>query len=220
MRLRPSQTQILAYRGGWMGISAVPGAGKTFTLSRLAADILLRGELNANQEVLIVTLVNSAVDNFSTRIAGFLENKNRLPGWGYRVRTLHGLAHDIVRERPEAVGLAEDFQIIDESEASRILNEVSAAWMRVNYDLMATYLKDDIEERSMDWVRREKLPELIQSIALASIRYAKDRELTPEALRLHLDELPLPLPLAEMGWELYDDYQRSLPIAARWTSTT
>ena len=75
--------------------------------------------------MLIVTLVNSAVDNFATRIAGFLKESKRLPGWGYRVRTLHGLAHDIVRERPEAVGLAEDFQIIDESEAGRILNEVA-----------------------------------------------------------------------------------------------
>jgi len=210
IRLRPSQKQILAYRGGWMGISAVPGSGKTFTLSRLAADILIRGELDASQEVLIVTLVNSAVDNFSTRIAGFLADRNRLPGWGYRVRTLHGLAHDIVRERPESVGLAEDFQIIDESEASRILNEVSAAWLRSNFDLAAGYLKDDLEESKLDWVRREKLPELIQSVALASIRYAKDREMTPEALRLHLDELPMPLHLAEMGWALYADYQRAL----------
>lgn len=210
IRLRPSQKQILAYRGGWMGISAVPGSGKTFTLSRLAADILIRGGLDASQEVLIVTLVNSAVDNFSTRIAGFLADRNRLPGWGYRVRTLHGLAHDIVRERPESVGLAEDFQIIDESEASRILNEVSAAWLRSNFDLAAGYLKEDIEDSKRDWIRRDKLPELIQSVALASIRYAKDREMTPEALRLHLDDLPMPLPLAEMGWALYADYQRAL----------
>ncbi len=210
IRLRPSQKQILAYRGGWMGISAVPGAGKTFTLSRMAADILLRGELNASQEVLIVTLVNSAVDNFTARISDFLDGKNRLPGWGYRVRTLHGLAHDIVRERPESVGLAEDFQIIDEAETGRILNDVSQAWLRSNYDVLATYLKDDIDERSIDWVRRDKLPALIQGIALASTRYAKDRELTPEALRIHLDELPMPLPLAEMGWALYADYQRAL----------
>ena len=43
-----------------------------------------------------------------------------------------------------------------------------------------------------------------------SIRYAKDREMTPEALRLHLDDLPMPLPLAEMGLALYADYQRAL----------
>ncbi|MBT6062163.1 MAG: UvrD-helicase domain-containing protein [Anaerolineae bacterium] len=62
---RPSQEKILAYTHGTMGISAVPGSGKTFTLSALAAEIIGRGVLDTEQEVLIVTLVNSAVDNFS-----------------------------------------------------------------------------------------------------------------------------------------------------------
>ena len=65
---RPSQQKILQYTHGTMGIAAVPGAGKTFTLSALAAEIIGRGELAPEQEVLIVTLVNSAVDNFSSRI--------------------------------------------------------------------------------------------------------------------------------------------------------
>ncbi|MBL1156145.1 MAG: hypothetical protein D8M51_14610, partial [Ignavibacteriae bacterium] len=55
--LRPSQTEILRYRGGRMGISAVPGSGKTFTLSALAAQIISSGALEADQDVLIVTLV-------------------------------------------------------------------------------------------------------------------------------------------------------------------
>ena len=41
--LRPSQTEILRYRGGKLGISAVPGSGKTFTLSALAAQIISSG---------------------------------------------------------------------------------------------------------------------------------------------------------------------------------
>ena len=32
LTLRPAQEAILAYRGGPMAISAVPGAGKTFIL--------------------------------------------------------------------------------------------------------------------------------------------------------------------------------------------
>ena len=31
IHLRPSQEEILAYQGGKMGISAVPGSGKTWT---------------------------------------------------------------------------------------------------------------------------------------------------------------------------------------------
>jgi len=209
-RLRSSQSEILAYRGGWMGVSAVPGAGKTYTLSRLAADILLRGEIAPDQEILIVTLVNSAVDNFAARIADFLKEARVLPGMGYTVRTLHGLAHDIVRQRPEAVGLAEDFSIIDESESTRILEDVAAAWMRSNLHLLTPYLSPDLSDRKLDDVRRNNLPRLVQDIGLQTIRYAKDRELSPEALRLELDTLPMPLPLAEMGWALYADYQQAL----------
>ena len=69
---RPSQRDILAYRGGTLGISAVPGSGKTHTLSALAAQIISSGALERDQEVLIVTLVNSAVDNFSARIGEFI----------------------------------------------------------------------------------------------------------------------------------------------------
>jgi DNA helicase-2/ATP-dependent DNA helicase PcrA len=65
---RPAQSQVLAYTGGKMGISAVPGSGKTRTLSALAARLIRSGALGEEQEVLVVTLVNSAVDNFSSRI--------------------------------------------------------------------------------------------------------------------------------------------------------
>jgi DNA helicase-2/ATP-dependent DNA helicase PcrA len=61
--LRPEQLEILNYTGGRMGISAVPGSGKTFVLSLLATKIIQSGLLQDDQEVLIVTLVNSAVDN-------------------------------------------------------------------------------------------------------------------------------------------------------------
>src|SRR5512137_1077784 len=91
---RISQREILRYRGGTLGISAVPGSGKTHILSALTAQIISSGVLNMDQEVLIVTLVNSAVDNFSNRISGFIKQRGLIPHLGYRVRTLHGLAHD------------------------------------------------------------------------------------------------------------------------------
>jgi superfamily I DNA/RNA helicase len=104
---RPMQAEVLKYTSGWMGVSAVPGSGKTHTLSALAARLIMDAGLKDDQEILIVTLVNSAVNNFSTRIAGFIKEQGLLPDIGYRVRTLHGIAHDIVRERPELAGLSE-----------------------------------------------------------------------------------------------------------------
>ena len=110
---RIAQQQVLAYQSGKMGVSAVPGSGKTHTLSSLAAKIIAEGNLRRGQQILIVTLVNSAVDNFKQRIETFTQKRGLLPNMGYRVRTLHGLANDIVRERPDLAGLSDEFVILD-----------------------------------------------------------------------------------------------------------
>ncbi len=204
---RLAQSKILAYTGGKMGISAVPGSGKTHTLSALAAQLIHSGALADEQEVLIVTLVNSAVDNFAGRIKEFLEMP--MP-FGYRVRTLHGLAHDIVREKPAAVGLEERFSIIDEREADLIRKEAVASWLQSHPAELDDYLIPDMDEGKRDWVHRQQLPDLIKGIALAFIRSAKDNRLTPEKLHSLMEQAPAQLPLAGMGMEIYADYQRAL----------
>ncbi|MEW6084067.1 MAG: ATP-dependent helicase [Chloroflexota bacterium] len=212
---RPSQQNILRYTGGRLGVAAVPGAGKTHILSALAAKIIHEGWLGDDQEVLIVTLVNSAVDNFEARIKKFFDNPLQAL-YKYRVRTLHGLAHDIVREKPARVGLEERFSIIDEREAGFIRREAVNAWL-ANHSL-DEYLDPPLDQSKLDWVKRQQLPDLLDSLALAFIRSSKDRLLTPESLRAKLDTstssvqalLPAPLPLAELGWSIYADYQRAL----------
>jgi DNA helicase II / ATP-dependent DNA helicase PcrA len=204
---RPSQADILRYSGGHLGIAAVPGAGKTHILSALAAQIIQSGALGDDQEVLIVTLVNSAVDNFEARIKRFFDNPLQAL-YKYRVRTLHGLAHDIVREKPARVGLEERFSIIDEREAGFIRRESVNAWLASHS--LDEYLDPALDQSKRDWVKRDQLPNLLDSLALAFIRSSKDRLLTPESLRAKLDASPAPLPLAELGWSIYADYQRAL----------
>ncbi|HNQ96134.1 MAG TPA: UvrD-helicase domain-containing protein, partial [Anaerolineales bacterium] len=204
---RPSQQQILRYDSGRLGIAAVPGAGKTHILSALAAQIIQSGALQDDQEVLIVTLVNSAVDNFEARIKRFFDNPLQAL-YKYRVRTLHGLAHDIVREKPASVGLENRFSIIDEREAGFIRKESVNAWL-ANHSL-DEYLDPALDQSKMDWVKRDQLPNLLDSLALAFIRSSKDRLLTPDSLRAKLDALSTPLPLAELGYSIYADYQRAL----------
>ena len=207
---RPKQREVLNYQGGRMGVSAVPGSGKTATLSLLAAQILASNVLEDDQEVLIVTLVNSAVDNFSARIGSFARDFGLIPNLGYRVRTLHGLAHDIVRERPDLVHLDNTFQIIDERLADQIHDEATQAWLRSNPYALDGFIDPELDEDKLAWVRRDQLPELVNNIALSFIRYAKDQALTPERIRAQLQRLPLPLPLAELGLAIYMDYQRAL----------
>lgn len=210
LRLRPSQEEILRYRRGKMGISAVPGSGKTWTLSLLAAQIIQRGELADDQEVLVVTLVNSAVDNFYQRVGDFVQKYSLIPNMGYRVRTLHGLAHDIVRERPGLVGLDEKFQIIDERQAEAIRDEIARSWLLNHSTAFADYLDPGLDDSKRLTIFDRWLPEAVKEIALTVIRSAKDQQLSPEKTRQLLDRLPVPLPLAEMGWEMYQDYQRAL----------
>jgi len=191
-----------------MGVSAVPGSGKTWTLSYLASEIIASGKLKDDQEVLVVTLVNSAVDNFYQRISQFLNQRGLLPQIGFRIRTLHGLAHDIVRERPDLVGLSDNFQILDEHETEFILNDVCQAWLNGHPESFDSYLNNG--ESNPEWVKHDKLPKLLIETATAFIRQAKDLRLTPEKILGNVNRLSVPLPLLETCLQIYSDYQRAL----------
>jgi DNA helicase-2/ATP-dependent DNA helicase PcrA len=215
---RPVQQEIMRYRGGKLGIAAVPGSGKTFTLSHLAARLVARiaaSGRGAEQEVLIVTFSNSAANSIRARVGEILgQTRAALPYVGYRVRTLHGLAHDIVRERPALVGLAEDFQIVDERVAAALLRDAVESWLRAYGDvLLNAYLDPEHleNEATRRRLRTNDIPDLALNIAGNFIRQAKDRRLTHTQLR-HLLEARPPgdLPLAQFGVKVYEDYQRSL----------
>ncbi len=208
---RPKQQEVLNYKRGKMGVAAVPGSGKTRTLSALAAKLVAEGNLQADQEVLIVTLVNSAVDHFARQVRIFLQEEYKLlPNVGYRVRTLHGLCNDIVRDRPSLVALEEGFQIVDEREAAGILQEAAQTWARTNPNSANAYLAPELDENRRDWVVREQWSDLVTSIAFNFVRSAKDMRLTPEDIRYNLDRFGEALPLADMCQSIYANYQRGL----------
>jgi DNA helicase-2/ATP-dependent DNA helicase PcrA len=211
---RPAQQQILEYTGGPMGISAVPGSGKTFTLSLLAARLVERlaaeGRLD-DREVLVVTFTNSAVANFRARIGRFLrQERGLLPGVGYRVRTLHGLAHDIVRERPGLVGLSEEFEIIDERTANEIKRDAVIAYLRTHPDAFAPFIKPELLQNP----RRIESTVLEDAIELANvvIRVAKELSTDPGELRIKLDRQSGFFPLLDFGLSIYATYERSLQV--------
>ncbi len=206
---RPAQARVLACRGGYLGVAAVPGSGKTQTLSALAADLVAE-RIGDDQEVLIVTLVNSAVGNFSARIAAQLKERGLLPRVGYRVRTLHGLAHDIVRERPGLVGLADDFQIVDDRTASQIMDDAATAWRRAHPGFVDAYLKEGLEGQALAKARSDAWPDNCREMVAAFIARAKDSRRRPEALSSQLSLRGAEFALARLSTEVYRDYQRSL----------
>ncbi len=145
---RASQQEVIDFERGWMGVSAVPGSGKTRTLSALAAKLITGDYLKPHQEVLIVTLVNAAVDHFARQVAELVKEGGLLPNVGYRVRTLHGLANDIVRERPSLVDLDEKFTIVDERDTEEILQETVSSYFRTNAFALDEYLRADLASES------------------------------------------------------------------------
>ena len=205
---RPGQAEVLRYTGGKMGISAVPGSGKTHTLSALAAHLIASNSLAEDQEVLIVTLVNSAVDNFASRVAGFLREMELIPGIGYCVRTLHGLAYDIVREQPSLAGLDNHFSIADERVSAETLNLSVSNWMRVHPEFISYYADANYppEKNIYSWT------EILVSLGENFIKKAKDYQVTPDLLYQAIQKHGIDHPLLNFGYEIYADYQRALSI--------
>ena len=65
---REDQLPIMLYRGGTMAVPAVPGAGKTFIICNLVCEII-KDKVHKPGKILIVTFMNSAVNNFKHRIS-------------------------------------------------------------------------------------------------------------------------------------------------------
>lgn len=209
-KLRPGQQEVLKYTGGTMGVSAVPGSGKTHTLALLAARLIMDGRLADGQEVLVVTLTNSAVSNFSQRIRKFLEEQGYLGNYGYRVRTLHGLAHDLVRERPGLVGLAEDFSIVDDHAASEIFNRTAESWVAGHPEMLDAFCRDDLTEAQRRDLMKNHWLSLVTDMARSFTRKAKDLQATPATIRARLKASGADLPLVGMCQQIYHDYEQAL----------
>lgn len=231
IQLRRSQQEVLAYTGGYMAVSAVPGSGKTTTLSLLAVELIERhgfGRLDeqslrrrllqerarvangqaASEEpelpqVLIVTFSNAAVANFKSKIAGFLRERGLPQHAGYDVRTLHSLAHWIVQQAPADVGLDQEYDILGEVEFHR------EALIAVQYYLNTRRQAVLAALGVSDPVSDMNLRQLLRELAITTIRTAKMMRLRPDELMRRLAGIsdgPV-VRLAMLGAEMYALYQ-------------
>lgn len=208
-RLRTSQEEVMTYRKGLMGISAVPGSGKTWTLSNLAVRLILSTDLEPDQEILVVTFSNSAADNFSNRIGEQLRANGLIEGFGYRVRTLHGLSNDIIHERPELVGLSNEFGIIDEAETNEIMKDLAAQAMENQFDFLTSLISEDINEKKRESIIKTDFPDFLMNLEKNWIKTVKDKQITISQLEQWLSE-PDTNPLMSICLGIYRGYQAAL----------
>lgn len=110
-----------------MAVPSVPGAGKTFVLTQLAAK-LIEEERHRPGKILIVTYMNSAVANFKDRIYTLLKERDLNPMEGYEVMTLHTLAMKIIREKPDKLLIDDEFTILDETKQAELFRDIFTSW--------------------------------------------------------------------------------------------
>ena len=207
-RLRTHQTAVLDHVGGYVGVSAVPGSGKTFTLALLAAQLIIEGQIGPEAEVLVVTVQNSAVDNISQRIRQMLKDQ-QLPPVGFHVCTLHKLASDILRERYDLAGIEGTFSVVDEAESRRTMQNAVNVWVGRHRAWWESYLPSDGGERrrakAADKWRRETA-----RVGREATRICKHLRLSPEEAQELLSRAPERGEFLPMGLELYGHYARYL----------
>lgn len=141
--LRPAQAEVLRYEGGRLAIAAVPGAGKTFILTRLACRLI--EDLGAKpREILILTFMRSAATTFKRRIGQALRERG-LPSYGLQASTIHSFCLSVVKQAYERYGDRdhgqEGLQVLSGLEQAMILS-----------DGLDRYLSDPDARR--DWEKR------------------------------------------------------------------
>ncbi len=209
LQLRPSQEEVLKYKQGLLGISAVPGSGKTWTLSQLAVKLILTTDLEPDQEILIVTFTNSGADNFSSRIGEKLRQNGLMEGFGYRVRTLHGLANDILRERPDLVGLPNEFSMIDESETREIMKDLVSIALENHKEFLLDLLSSTLSDKKQISIIKKELPDLVEKLATNWIKTVKDKQISLHELETWLPDADVN-PLMYICLNIYRGYQAAL----------
>lgn len=160
---RDDQKPVLEYKNGYMGISAVPGAGKTTILLALIIKLLERG--TDPEKIFVLTYMDSAARNFRERIKNVRKNSSKLPN----ISTIHGLALRILKENGnyEKLGLSADFEICDDTQRGRILREISNK-LRIEtktaeeFDRAISIYKIDVGKMKIPPVRDKKLSDFIK----------------------------------------------------------
>lgn len=220
MQLRQQQADIVAYQGGLMAVSAAPGSGKTHTLAALAARLIRDGSVPPESQVLVVTFTHSAVDTIQARIRRALQAE-QAPTDRFRVMTLHSLANQIVRERPDLAGTVQDFRIDDELSGRQTLPEAVRSFIETEYDYWRSFLPPDLPSRQAAEVEAQ-WRETTQRIGSEVIRLTKNLRLTPADLRRLIvgeaagatGQLPIS-PFLRIGAAIYERYERILSAGGR-----
>ena len=209
--LRRGQQGLAHWSGGEMAVSAVPGAGKSHSLSVAAAIAIAKNQLHSRRQLLVVTYTRSAAANIKSKIRDRLKDLMLPPG-GFVVHTLHGLALNIANSRQELSGLNLDkVTIVVPNTGHRIIRSAVERWIaahRLEYQGLLEGVQFDGEEterlRRQSVLRTEILPSLTNTV----VREAKSSGLLPEELAQLSQDARDEYGILQIAAGLYQEYQQ------------
>lgn len=205
MNYRKDQEPIMAYTEGTMAVGAVPGAGKTFIVANLVAK-LIEDKRHKPGKILIVTYMNSAVNNFKSRIGNILKEKNIGSKNDFEVMTIHSLAYKILCQKPDVVGLNEDFEIIDESTKRFFMAQALNKYLEeADNNFLRSCLKN-----SSNSTQLRKWTDEFSNIALNAIGNLKLLDKSSDAFTKKVENNPDKL-MKSIAY-MYKQYDKSLKI--------
>ena len=211
--LRTGQQGLAHWRGGEMAVSAVPGAGKSHSLSVAAAIAIAQNQLHSRRQLVVVTYTRSAAANIKSKIRDRLKDLMLPPG-GFVVHTLHGLALNIANSRKELSGLdLDNLTIVVPNTGHRIIRGAVERWIAQHpkqYQRLLEGVEFDGEEterlRRQSVLRTEVLPGLTNTV----VREAKSSGLLPEQLQQLSLNATDEYGILNIAAGLYQEYQQSM----------
>ncbi|PSB12365.1 DNA helicase UvrD [Pleurocapsa sp. CCALA 161] len=211
--LRTGQQGLANWRGGEMAVSAVPGAGKSHSLSVAAAIAIAQNQLHSRKQLVVVTYTRSAAANIKSKIRDRLKDLMLPPG-GFIVHTLHGLALNIANSHRELSGLNLDrVTIVVPNTGHRLIRGAVEKWIAGHpgqYQRLLEGVQFDGEEterlRRQSVLRTEVLPGLTNTV----VREAKSSGLLPQELKELSQNATDEYGILEIAAGLYAEYQQSM----------
>lgn len=143
MGLRKGQKELVElYREGYCAVPAIPGGGKTHSLTQWAVEMISSQHCN-NGKILIVTYMNTAVNNFKQRISNELDKRGIVGKKSYLVSTIHGLCLQIIKDKPDKIIANEEFEIIDPVAKVHLIERALDEWKKDNEDRFTYFISDE-----------------------------------------------------------------------------
>nr|WP_314770951.1 ATP-dependent helicase [uncultured Peptostreptococcus sp.] len=183
---RKDQKEIMKYNSGSMGIQAVPGAGKTFIITNLVAKLLTKmKDGDQDGKILVLTYMNSAANNFKSRIRAILEEEG-LDKASFEVMTIHSLAMKIIRENTDIAMLSEESQIIDDYKKGILIQMAIDEYesLPANETRIRSFLKKELRD---DQAQVDKWYREFTNITLNTIKLMKYADISVDRLEAYLD---------------------------------